>query len=114
MAALKYPRVLLKLSGEALAATYGAKVGMHIEHFAESRLIVIWGSNSIASNLHFWPIALAARRAGATLVCIDPRRTETAEKCHHHLALTPGSDGRAASVAALRACAFISRRLANW
>jgi anaerobic selenocysteine-containing dehydrogenase len=26
-------------------------------------------------------------------VCIDPRRTETAEKCHHHLALTPGSDG---------------------
>ena len=79
--------------GEALAATYGAKVGMHVEHFAESRLIVIWGSNSIASNLHFWPIALAAKRAGATLVCIDPRRTETAEKCHHHLALTPGSDG---------------------
>ena len=79
--------------GDALAATYGAKVGMHVEHFAESRLIVIWGSNSIASNLHFWPIALAARRAGATLVCIDPRRTETAEKCHHHLALTPGSDG---------------------
>ena len=79
--------------GEALAATYGAKVGMHVEHFAESRLIVIWGSNSIASNLHFWPIALAAKRAGATLVCIDPRRTETAEKCHHHLALQPGSDG---------------------
>ena len=79
--------------GDALAATYGAKVGMHVEHFVESRLIVIWGSNSIASNLHFWPIALAAKRAGATLVCIDPRRTETAEKCHHHLALTPGSDG---------------------
>ena len=79
--------------GDALAATYGAKVGMHVEHFAESRLIVIWGSNSIASNLHFWPVALAAKRAGATLVCIDPRRTETAEKCHHHLALTPGSDG---------------------
>src|SRR5947209_7206474 len=55
--------------GDALAATYGAKVGMHVEHYAESRLIVIWGSNSIASNLHFWPMALAARRAGATLVC---------------------------------------------
>src|SRR4051812_6088914 len=79
--------------GDALLATYGGKVGMHVEHFAESRLIVIWGSNSITSNLHFWPIALAARRAGATLVCIDPRRTETAEKCHVHLALTPGSDG---------------------
>jgi len=79
--------------GDALLATYGGKVGMHIEHYAQSRLIVIWGSNSITSNLHFWPIALAAKRAGATLVCIDPRRTETAEKCHVHLALTPGSDG---------------------
>jgi anaerobic selenocysteine-containing dehydrogenase len=79
--------------GEALAATYGAKVGMHVEHYAESRLIVIWGSNSITSNLHFWTYAQAAKRAGAKLVCIDPRRTETAEKCHVHLAILPGTDG---------------------
>ncbi|WP_164962914.1 molybdopterin-dependent oxidoreductase [Rubrivivax sp. JA1026] len=78
---------------EALLATYGIKAGMHVEHFAESRLILIWGSNSIASNLHFWTIAQAAKRQGAKLVCIDPRRTETAEKCHEHLALRPGSDG---------------------
>ncbi len=78
--------------GEALAATYGAKVGMHVEHFAESRLIIIWGSNSITSNLHFWADAQAAKRAGAKLICIDPRRTETAEKCHVHLALLPGTD----------------------
>ena len=79
--------------GEALAATYGAKVGMHVEHFADSRLILIWGSNSIASNLHFWTYVQAAKRAGAKLVCIDPRRTETADKCHEHLALRPGTDG---------------------
>ncbi len=79
--------------GEALAATYGAKVGMHVAHYAESRLILIWGSNSIASNLHFWTYAQAAKRAGAKLVCIDPRRTETADKCHQHLALLPGTDG---------------------
>jgi len=79
--------------GEALVATYGAKVGMHVAHYAESRLILIWGSNSIASNLHFWTYAQAAKRAGAKLVCIDPRRTETADKCHQHLALLPGTDG---------------------
>ena len=79
--------------GDALAATYGAKIGMHLEHFAESRLIVIWGSNSIASNLHFWTYALAAKRAGAKLICIDPRKTETADKCHQHIALRPGTDG---------------------
>jgi anaerobic selenocysteine-containing dehydrogenase len=77
----------------ALGMTYGNKVGMHVEHYAESRLILIWGSNSIASNLHFWTFAQAAKRAGAKLICIDPRRTETADKCHQHIALMPGTDG---------------------
>ncbi len=79
--------------GEALAATYGGKVGMHLAHYAKSRLILIWGSNSIASNLHFWTFAQQAKREGAKLVCIDPRRTETADKCHQHIALLPGTDG---------------------
>ena len=77
----------------ALAATYGAKRGMHLEDFAHARLILIWGSNSVTSNLHFWRIAQEAKRQGARLVCIDPRRSETAEKCHTHLAIRPGTDG---------------------
>ena len=77
----------------ALSATYGHKVGMHLPFFAESRLILIWGSNSIASNLHFWTYANQAKRAGAKLICIDPRKTETADKCHQHIALLPGTDG---------------------
>ena len=79
--------------GAGLRATYGAGVGMHVAHFEESRLILIWGSNSIASNLHFWTHAQAAKRAGAKLICIDPRRSETADKCHQHIALLPGTDG---------------------
>ncbi|MEJ7928455.1 molybdopterin oxidoreductase family protein [Ramlibacter sp. AN1015] len=78
--------------GEALLQTLGGKLGMKVEYFAESRLILIWGSNSIASNLHFWRLAQQAKRAGARLVCIDPRRTETAEKCHEHVQLRPGTD----------------------
>jgi anaerobic selenocysteine-containing dehydrogenase len=66
---------------------------MHTRFFAESRLIVIWGSNSIASNLHFWTFAQEAKRRGAKLIAIDPRHTETAEKCHQHIALLPGTDG---------------------
>jgi anaerobic selenocysteine-containing dehydrogenase len=79
--------------GEALIATYGGKLGMHVEDFVHAKLILIWGSNSIASNLHFWTFAQQAKRAGAKLVCIDPRRTETADKCHQHVALKPGTDG---------------------
>ncbi|NCT97351.1 MAG: molybdopterin oxidoreductase family protein [Comamonadaceae bacterium] len=77
---------------EGLTQTLGGKVGMKVEHFAEARLILIWGSNSIASNLHFWKLAQQAKRDGARLVCIDPRRSETAEKCHEHLAIRPGTD----------------------
>jgi len=79
--------------GEAMALTLGGKVGMRVEFFAEAKLILIWGSNSIGSNLHFWRHAQAAKRAGARLVCIDPRKTETADKCDEHIALLPGTDG---------------------
>ncbi|RYF32221.1 MAG: molybdopterin oxidoreductase family protein [Comamonadaceae bacterium] len=78
--------------GEAMSLTLGGKVGMRVEFFAEAKLILIWGSNSIGSNLHFWRHAQAARRAGAKLVCIDPRKTETADKCDEHIALLPGTD----------------------
>ena len=77
---------------EALLHTYGGKLGMHVQFFAESKLILIWGSNSIGSNLHFWRIAQEAKRNGAKLVCIDPRKSETADKCHEHLQLLPGTD----------------------
>ncbi|WP_311223020.1 MULTISPECIES: molybdopterin oxidoreductase family protein [unclassified Acidovorax] len=78
--------------GEGLTQTLGGKVGMKVEWFAESKLILIWGSNSIGSNLHFWRYAQQAKRDGARLVCIDPRKTETADKCHEHLQLLPGTD----------------------
>jgi len=78
--------------GEGLKYTLGGKVGMRVEFFAESKLIIIWGSNSIGSNLHFWRYAQQAKRDGARLVCIDPRKSETAEKCHEHIALLPGTD----------------------
>ena len=78
--------------GEGLMHTLGGKVGMKVEFFAQSKLIIIWGSNSIGSNLHFWRYAQAAKRDGAKLICIDPRKTETADKCHEHIALLPGTD----------------------
>lgn len=78
--------------GEGIIQTLGAKVGMKVEFFAESKLIIIWGSNSVGSNLHFWRYAQQAKRDGARLVCIDPRKSETAEKCHEHIALMPGTD----------------------
>ena len=78
--------------GEGFTQTLGGKIGMRVECFAESKLIIIWGSNAIGSNLHFWRYVQQAKRDGARLVCIDPRKSETAEKCHEHIALLPGTD----------------------
>jgi len=94
---------------------------MRVEHFAESRLILIWGSNSIGSNLHFWRHAQEAKRRGAKLVCIDPRRSETADKCHTHIALRPGTDA-ALAYALMHQCiqhgwvdhAYLARYTVGW
>ena len=72
--------------------TIGASIGTDIEHFQDARLILIWGGNPIASNLHFWMRVQEAKRRGAKLVAIDPYRSLTAEKCHQHIALLPGTD----------------------
>ena len=79
--------------GEALAATLGTRLGTDIEQFQDARLIVFWGTNAIASNLHLWSRAQEAKRRGAKLIAIDPYRSLTAEKCHQHIALMPGTDG---------------------
>ena len=78
---------------EALNATLGTRDGTDIEQFGNAKLIVFWGTNAIASNLHLWSRAQEAKRNGAKLIAIDPYRSLTAEKCHQHIALLPGTDG---------------------
>jgi anaerobic selenocysteine-containing dehydrogenase len=87
-------RTICSAAGKAgWASVIGASVGMDVEEFANSRLILIWGSNPITSSLHFWARAQEAKRRGAKLVAIDPYRSLTAQKCHEHVALLPGTDG---------------------
>jgi anaerobic selenocysteine-containing dehydrogenase len=73
--------------------TLGPSVGVDIEVADQAKLIVFWGCNAITSSVHFWARAQEAKRRGATLIAIDPYRSLTAEKCHQHIALLPGSDG---------------------
>ena len=77
---------------EALNYTLGSRIGTDVEQFQNAKLIVFWGTNAITSNLHLWTRAQEAKRRGAKLVAIDPYRSLTAEKCHEHIALLPGTD----------------------
>jgi anaerobic selenocysteine-containing dehydrogenase len=74
-------------------ATIGLSMGTDPERFSDAKLIIIWGSNVITSNVHLWPKILEAKRKGAKVIAIDPYRSLTAEKCDEHLAVLPGADG---------------------
>ena len=84
------------VQGASLSARFfhrlGASVGTDLEQFQDARLILIWDGNPIASNLHFWTRVQEAKRRGAKVIAIDPYRSLTAEKCHQHIALLPGTD----------------------
>src|SRR5262249_42447634 len=54
--------------------------------------IVDWGSDTANTNSHVWSLMIAARKAGATLVTIDPYRSPTARRSDWHIPLRPGTD----------------------
>src|SRR5712692_9628342 len=77
---------------EAWVGTYGAAPGMRPEQAEHARLIVAWGNNVTWSNLHLMPVINRARKRGAKLVVVDPRRTPVARQADLHVALRPGTD----------------------
>ncbi len=86
-------RTLCSSAGKVgMKITLGAGVGMDPERFDEAKLILIWGSNPIVSNLHLWSRVQEAKRRGARVVAIDPYRSLAAAKCDQHLAPLPGTD----------------------
>ena len=77
---------------EAYVGTFGATPGMPPEQLADAKLIIIWGNNVTCSNLHFMPLINEAKKKGATLVVVDPRRVKVAQQADLHLPLRPGTD----------------------
>jgi anaerobic selenocysteine-containing dehydrogenase len=80
------------IRSEAWAGTFGAAPGIPPEQVEHSRLIVAWGNNVTWSNLHLTPLIDRARKAGGTLVVVDPKRTKIAQRADLHLPIRPGTD----------------------
>jgi anaerobic selenocysteine-containing dehydrogenase len=76
-----------------LRRTLGTAAGMDPENFALSKLILLWGTNTLTSGHHLWKFIQDARADGAYVVAIDPVRTRTADQADEHLAIRPGTDG---------------------
>jgi len=78
--------------GEAYAGTFGATPGTPLQQVSLAKLIIVWGNNATACNLHLMRHINAAKHSGARLVVIDPKRVKVAEQAHLHLAVRPGTD----------------------
>jgi anaerobic selenocysteine-containing dehydrogenase len=57
-----------------------------------AKFIVNWGSNTVNTNSHVWSLMIEARKAGATIVTIDPYRSPTARRSDWHIQPRPGTD----------------------
>jgi len=77
---------------------------------ANAQLIIIWGKNPAETNVQEMIHIDKARKNGAKVVVIDPRRTPTADKADMLLCPVPGTD---AALALAMAKVIIDRRLTN-
>ncbi|HEY0734632.1 MAG TPA: molybdopterin oxidoreductase family protein [Herpetosiphonaceae bacterium] len=77
---------------EGYKYTVGKSIGTDPEQFANARLILLWGTNTLTSNPHLWPFVKRARANGARVIAIDPYRSRTAQQCDEHLAINVGTD----------------------
>lgn len=76
----------------ALDQTLGRRLGPDPVDVVGAKTILLWGTNTLTSNVHLWPFIREAQANGAHVVAIDPVRTRTADRADAWLAVHPGTD----------------------
>src|SRR5262245_587908 len=79
-------------TGAVVEAMTGDMPGVAFRDFPEARLILVWGANPWHSNVHLVPYLKEARRRGARVVLLDPRRTGSGAYVDEWLPVFPGTD----------------------
>lgn len=74
-----------------LHTMFGQAMGPDPETLPLARLILLWGTNPIATNVHQIPL-LDEAQIQAKIWTIDPLYTETARRYRPHLAIKPNTD----------------------
>jgi anaerobic selenocysteine-containing dehydrogenase len=72
--------------------TLGPVGGADPESVVDSDLVISWGCDLMAVNVHFWAKLEAPRRRGVKVVVIDPRRSRTAQQADWHVQIRIGTD----------------------
>ena len=70
----------------------GSVGGTDPETVVDSDLVIAWGADLMTTNVHIWPLVEEARRRGAKVIVIEPRRSRTAERADWHVRVNVGTD----------------------
>jgi len=89
---LQRPPLCGAVRGSAYTSIFGNSPGMPPEQAVEADLFVIWGNNVTVSNLHMARVIRDARRKGARVINVDPKRTKVSQQADLHLQIHPGTD----------------------
>ncbi len=93
LGATKTDNALCSTSGhEAISLHYGESYGIQPEELLEQKFIVFWGFNAAVSSIHMWRLAREARKNGALIAVVDPRKSKSAKKTDIWLNPYPGTD----------------------
>jgi anaerobic selenocysteine-containing dehydrogenase len=79
-------------SEAAWDATIGPIGGADPESVVESDLVLCWGADLFATNVHVWAKVEQARKQGVQLIVIDPRRTRSAQVADWYIPIRIGTD----------------------
>jgi anaerobic selenocysteine-containing dehydrogenase len=79
-------------TNEVTRGMYGKMPGVAFSDYPEAKLILIWGANPRASNIHLVPFLQEAKKRGAFIALVDPIRTMSADLVDLHLPVYPGAD----------------------
>lgn len=72
---------------------FGRALSHEPSDYLNSKLIIIWGRNPVATGPHLVPSIKSARANGTKIIVIDPLETETTRISDQHISPKPGSDG---------------------
>lgn len=75
-----------------VVSAHGISPEVDPELWPAARYVLVWGWNPMSTSPHLWKKILAARRAGARLVVVDPYRSRTARVADEHVRPLPGTD----------------------
>jgi anaerobic selenocysteine-containing dehydrogenase len=72
--------------------TVGGVGGADPEAVVDSELVIAWGADLMAVNVHYWAKVEQERHRGLKVIVIDPRRSRTAQKADWHIPIRIGTD----------------------